>query len=169
MLSAYDRAELFVKIFPKNSYLDNSGISLPVFLSRTNLKLRNISLTPKLVKKVITNLDSSKASCPDCISVVVVKKCEPELPHIPVELFSKCLKYSYFPEYWKVSSVGPVLKNVGERSIAKNVHPVSLLSVVSKVFEKLVNNRRFDRVAFFEFPVRFQVFSINSRFSGNCV
>ena len=35
----------------------------------------------------------------------------------------------------------PVLKNVGERSTAKNYCPVRLLSVVSKVFEKLVNNR----------------------------
>ena len=34
----------------------------------------------------------------------------------------------------------PVFKNVGERSTAKNYHPGSLLSVVSKVFEKLVNN-----------------------------
>ena len=34
----------------------------------------------------------------------------------------------------------PVFKNVGERSSAKNYCPVSLLSVVSKVFEKLVNN-----------------------------
>ena len=33
----------------------------------------------------------------------------------------------------------PVFKNVGERSTAKNYHPVSLLSVVSRVFEKLVN------------------------------
>ena len=35
----------------------------------------------------------------------------------------------------------PVFKNAGERSTAKNYCPVSLLSVVSKVFEKLVNNR----------------------------
>ena len=35
----------------------------------------------------------------------------------------------------------PSFKNVEERSTAKNEHPVSLLSVVSKVFEKLVNNR----------------------------
>ena len=34
----------------------------------------------------------------------------------------------------------PVFKNVGERSTAKNYRPVSLLSVVSKVFEKLINN-----------------------------
>ena len=39
-----------------------------------------------------------------------------------------------------------VFKNVGERSTAKNYRPVSLLSVVSKVFEKLVNNRIVDHL-----------------------
>ena len=37
-----------------------------------------------------------------------------------------------------------MFKDVGERSTAKNYCPVSLLSVVSKVFEKLVNNRIVD-------------------------
>ena len=94
-----------------------------------------------MVKKVITNLDSSKASGPDCIPVVVLKNCEPELSYILAKLFNKCLKESCFPDCWKVSSVVPVFKNVGERSTAKNYRPVSHLSVVSKVFEKLVNNR----------------------------
>ena len=40
----------------------------------------------------------------------------------------------------------PVFKNIGERFTAKNYHPVSLLSVVSKVFEKLVNNRIVDHL-----------------------
>ena len=39
----------------------------------------------------------------------------------------------------------PVFKNVTERSTAKNYCPVSLLSVVSKVLEKLVNNRTVDQ------------------------
>ena len=40
----------------------------------------------------------------------------------------------------------PVFKNVGERSAAKNYHPVNLLSVVSKVFENLVNNKIVDHL-----------------------
>ena len=40
----------------------------------------------------------------------------------------------------------PVFENVREWSTAKNYHPVSLLSVVSKVFEKLVNNRIVDHL-----------------------
>ena len=40
----------------------------------------------------------------------------------------------------------PVFRNAGKSSTAKNYHPVSLLSVVSKVLEKLVNNRSVDHV-----------------------
>ena len=97
-----------------------------------------------MVNKVIMNLDLSKASGPDCIPMVALKNSGPELSYILAELFNKCLKESCFPDCWKVSSVVPVFKNVGERSTAKNYHPVSLLFVVSKVFEKLVNNRIVD-------------------------
>ena len=90
-----------------------------------------------MVKKVITNLDSSKVSGRDCIPVVVLKNCEPELSYILAKLFNKYLKESCFPDCWKVSLVVPVFKNVGERSTAKNYHPVSLLSVVSKAFDKV--------------------------------
>ena len=51
-----------------------------------------------------------------------------------------CMKESCFPGCWKDSSVVAVFKNVGERSMAKNYRPVSLLSVVSKIFDKLANN-----------------------------
>ena len=38
----------------------------------------------------------------------------------------------------------PVFKNVGERSTDKNYHTVSLLSVVYKAFEKVVNHKIVD-------------------------
>ena len=76
--------------------------------------------------------------------MVVLKNCEPERSYILAEIFNMCLKVSCFPDCWKVSSVVPVFKNVGERSTAKNYRPVSLLSVVSKVTEKLVNIRIVD-------------------------
>ena len=63
-----------------------------------------------MVKKVITNLE---ASGPDCIPVVGLKNCEPELPYILAKLFNMCLKESCFPDSWKISLVVPVFKNVG--------------------------------------------------------
>ena len=99
-----------------------------------------------MVKKVIIDLDLLKASAPDCIPMVVLKNCDPELSYILAKLFNKCLKESCFPDCWKVSSVVPVFKNVGERSTAKNYCLVSLLSMVSKVFEKLLINRIVDHL-----------------------
>ena len=106
------------------------------------------------------NLNLSKASGPDCIPVVFLKNCELELFYILAELFSECLKESCFPGCWNVSSVVPVFKNVGERSTAKNYCVVSLLSVFSKVFEKLVNNSIVDRLE------KCGIFSISSLVLG---
>ena len=100
--SASDKAKLVAENFSKNSHLDDSGISLPVFPSRTDVKLHNISVSPTMVKKVIMNLDLSKTSCLDCIPVVVLKNCKPELSYILAELFNKCLKESCFPDCWMV-------------------------------------------------------------------
>ena len=72
-----------------------------------------------MVKKVIKNLDLSKASGPDCIPAVVLKNYELKLSHILAELFNKCLKESCFPGCWKVSSAVLVFKNVGERLLLK--------------------------------------------------
>ena len=96
--SASDKPKLFAENFSKNSNLDDSGISLPVFPSRTNLHY--ISVTPKIVKKAIMNLDLSKVTGPDCIPVVFLKNCEPKLSYIPAELFNKCLTESCFPACW---------------------------------------------------------------------
>ena len=65
-------------------------------------KLHNIFLTPKVVKKVATNLDFLKASGPNCIPFVVLKNCKPELSDIVAELFNMCQKESCFPDCWKV-------------------------------------------------------------------
>ena len=72
---------------------------------------------------------------------MVLKNCTTELLYILAELCNMCLKESCFPDCWKVSLVVHLFKNNGESSAVKNYHPVSVLSVISKVFEKFVNDR----------------------------
>ena len=81
--------------------------------SITNLKLHHISVTPKMVKKVISNLSLSKLPGPDCIPVVFLKNYEPEVSYVLAELFNKCLKVSCSPYCLKVSSVVPIFKTIG--------------------------------------------------------
>ena len=68
------------------------------------------------------------------------------------------VKESCFPDCWKVSSMVPVYKNFGERS--KIYRPLSLLSVVSKDVEKLVNNKIVDQLK------KYGLFQISSMVLG---
>ena len=56
-----------------------------------------------MTEKIITDIDSNKASCPDCISVMVLKNYEPEF-HIYLFIFSTSI--------WK---------NVGKRNVATSL------------------------------------------------
>ena len=158
--SASGKTKLFAKNFSKSSNLEDSDISLPVFSSRTNLKLHNISVTTLLAKKVITNLDSSKACGPDCIPVVVLKNCEPEISYILAELFNMCMMKSCLMDCWKVSSMVPVLKNAGKRRglLLKTITLLIYFLQLLKFLKKLVNNRIVDNLEIcdiFSFPVWF--------------
>ena len=86
-----------------------------------------------MIKKITKSLDSSNASGPDQIPVMVITNSEPELSYILADLFNKCLKEPCFSDCWKVSLAFPVFKNARVRSTAKNQCRVSLLSVVNKV------------------------------------
>ena len=129
MSSASDELILFAKTLLKDSNLAESDISSPVSSSRRNVNLHNISVTTKMVRIVVINLDSSKSSNPDCIPAGVLKKCEPGFSYILAKFFNICQKESCFSDCWKVSPVVPVFNNFRERSTAKIFHPLALLFV----------------------------------------
>ena len=96
-------------------HLINQNCLLKTFL-RTQFSMTQVSLclfslleliwnciTPKMVKNVITNLDSSKASGLDCILVAVLKNCEPEFSYILAELCNMCQEELCFPDFPLVS------------------------------------------------------------------
>ena len=153
----------------KNSHMQCDEIGHPVlgfclfyhftyfFSSRTNLKLHNISVTLKMVKKVITSLDLSIVSVCDFVSVVVLKNCELEFSYILPKLFNMYLKKFQFPDCCKVSFVVPVIKNVREMSTATNYDPVNHMSVVSEVFEKLAYNSSVDHLGKCDLFLRYSI------------
>ena len=98
----------------------------PIFLSGLyNQILNHVNFSVKTVASIISDLDSSKATGPDGIPVIVLQKCSPELSPISTKLFKKCLAESCFPSCWKLPSVIPVFKNTGESSNPGNYRPIS--------------------------------------------
>ena len=140
LTSTSDKVELLAKLFSSNSTLDDSGHQLPDFPPRTDVQFSHINVTAASVASIVKNLDPSKATGPDGIPVIVLQECSPELSPKLAKLFKKCISESCFPSSWRIASVVPVFKNSGERSDPKNYRPISLLSVISKVFESLINS-----------------------------
>ena len=138
LTTAVDKAELLAQKFSSNSNLVSDN-PLPEFPSRCDTTLSNLKVTPSCVSKVISHLDPSKSCGPDNIPVIVLQRCAPELSAVLSKLFNKCISESCFPSCWKTASVVPIFKNQGDRASPLNYRPISLLNIISKVFESLIN------------------------------
>ena len=100
-------------------------------LSRIHFRLQT-------VKRLLNQLDVGKASGPDNIPARVLKECSHELASPLTSLFALCFRKGVQPEAWKSARVVPVYKK-GSLSNPKNYRPVSLLPIISKVMERIVN------------------------------
>ena len=134
-----EKAELLCSTFAQNSSSEDDGRALPIFPKRSKSTLNIPSITVKQVRKIIAKLDSSKSSGPDGIPVVVLKECAPELAPVFTKVFNRCLLQGEFPKCWKSASVVPVPKKCNDSSHPSNYRPISLLPVIGKVFEAVIN------------------------------
>jgi exonuclease III len=92
--------------------------------------------------KDIINLiqKASSKSCPlDPLPTHMVKKCSVELAPIICKIINSSLTEGHVPEVLKVANITPLLKKPGfNTEVLKNFRPVSNLSFVSKLLEKVV-------------------------------
>lgn len=90
------------------------------------------------VKLLIKSINSKKAPGHDQISGNMIK----ELPEHGVRMLTfimnACLRLEYFPKNWKVAQMAMILKPGKKETQVTSYRPISLLSVMSKVFEKLL-------------------------------
>ena len=129
-------------MFSNNCSLGSvSGTSPPNFPNRTDVTLESMSVTPLLVSRMIAKLDSNISPGPDCIPSVILKILSPELSSILAKLFNKCLKECTFPNTWRCATIVPAFKNCGDRTDPNKYRPISLLPIISKIFESIINNK----------------------------
>jgi len=97
---------------------------------------------PEDVYKILNGLDVNKATGPDGISNKLLKEAAVPIAQPLSELLNFCLSFGSFPQTWKVAQVVPIFKK-DDPQLCNNYRPISLLSCLSKVFEKLVFNHMF--------------------------
>ena len=132
-----EKADSLNSFFASGFSLDDSHADLPTFTELTDKILDNIEITEEEIKDVIENLDPNKASGPDLISNRIIKNIARAIYKPLCIIFNCSLREGIFPDIWKLGNLVPLFKK-GDRSIPTNYRPVSLLSNLGKIQERIV-------------------------------
>ena len=89
------------------------------------------------VYSLLKDLDSSKAPGSDWISASILKNCASVIAPSVATLFNTTIKTGHLPKQFKKATIAPVFKS-GDKHVAANYRPISLLPILSKVLEKVI-------------------------------
>ena len=129
---ALDKCELYNKFFC-DQFSDTSSYNCDVDCTNYISNSNNYWITSSQVKGFLRQIKPNKAPGPDGISGHILKHCSDSLSFPLSILFNKSYRTSCIPGDWKNANVVPIHKK-GEKNDVKNYRPVSLTSLVMKVF-----------------------------------
>ena len=109
--------------------------------------LDSITTTPQEVLKIINSLDPNKYCGPDQLPTKIIKLSAVIIAEPLSELFNKSFRLGIFPKLWKEANIHPIYKKKGSQSDPTNYRPISLLSALSKVMEKIVFKNIYDHLS----------------------
>ena len=95
------------------------------------------------VKLVIKNLPNKNSTGLDEIPIKLVKECSNELAPILADIINISVLLGTFPNCLKEAAFIPIFKKGANENI-DNYRPIALLSVPSKIIEKVVANQIFE-------------------------
>lgn len=126
------------KIAPQ--YHDNLTSTIPTKFIK-NVSLSKLDPTsPDEVEKIIDSLDTNTSSGIDGISTKVVKCLKKVIAGELSQCINKSLDDANFPDSLKMAKVSPIFKS-GTKSDVNNYRPISVLPVMSKIYEKIIYDR----------------------------
>ena len=107
--------------------------------------LSNIVLSRNKLLKKIKKLETDKACGPDGISPFILNKFADILCDPLLQMFQCSLDFQEVPLDWRRANISSLFKK-GSRNDPLNYRPVSLTSVVSKLFESLIRDHVVDHL-----------------------
>lgn len=150
------KASLFNTFFMSHSNIDTSEAQLPneepIYPGPI---LDSLTATEEDVFDFIKSIDPNKATGPDGISPRLLKEAGHSIVPSLTKLFNLSLTTATVPESWKRANVIPVHKK-GDKDVTNNYRPISLLCVVSKLFERVVFKKLYNFIHEHKLLTKFQ-------------
>ena len=143
-----EKAQCFNKYFTEQQTLPPLPFNqqLPPIEFLTDSRLEYIQCTTDEITKILKSLDTGKANGPDGISNKILKETAESIASPLSNLINKSLDMCKVPNAWKGANVCPIHKKQ-DKSIVSNYRPISLLSCVGKVQERVVYRHLYDYLA----------------------
>jgi hypothetical protein len=96
--------------------------------------------SPNELYNIMSHLNNSKSSSSDNLSNFLVKSCRNEILHPLLHVFNLSLEHGIFPNKLKTAKVIPLYKS-GDTTLMSNYRPISLISPLAKLLERLMHRR----------------------------
>ena len=135
MCSGADRAGVLNSYF-KTFYNTENISTFPQVRQVTSDSFCKLVLTVAEVEAALKETINAKPTGYDGIPAVILKLCAKQLAMPLCAIFNRCLEEGIFPDAWKYANVTPVYKS-GDECFVSSYRPISLLSLIAMVFERL--------------------------------
>ena len=131
-----DVGERFATSIPKSKhnykhYLDNNACTKSLFMSPTD---------PIEIKQILSSLKPKTSCGHDGINTTFLKIMSTSLCNPITLLINKSIENGHVPNTLKIAKVVPIYKSKDQKQLS-NYRPISLLSSISKILEKVIHKR----------------------------
>ncbi|CAF3313020.1 unnamed protein product [Rotaria sp. Silwood2] len=150
----YEKANLFASYFENEIFVEKPD-HLPFHnqvrkkvegiksrLSRADNTNKTSPITKKEIKSILKQLPNSSPG-PDSIHNRCLKNYTPSLIHHLEKIFNSIINIGYIPRIWKKANIILLLKSKKDPKQPSSYRPISLLSCIGKVLEKIIKQRMF--------------------------
>ena len=129
--------------FFNSVFTNEDNDNIPEFQSKISddKNIEEINITEIDMKNILIKLKSDKSPGTDEIHPKLLRECAENLARPLKILFDITMRHGKIPNEWKKAEIRPIYKRKGKKTEASNYRPVSLTSVIGKVFEKIVKNK----------------------------
>ena len=133
------------KLASKIDAVPNPLLSGDATEHNSSVKFQFGSITVKEIRDAIAKIKSTKGFGKDNILCYFLKLAKPFIEKSLADLLNTSIDTSQFPNLWKFARVTPIFKE-GDKAVMSNYRPISVLPVISRLFEKLIANKLYQHM-----------------------